>query len=123
MSTKLPGDQTAGKAIGEIVALLVQLVTLRQPTGHDNTIDGVVKAARATMSLSLGVMPAAEFVNVILSLLETGDTRACHLFTSGRLSLNRITDSNWCTGRVNESSRNDKRGCAKERISCCCQHH
>ncbi|KAF7977911.1 hypothetical protein HWV62_2480 [Athelia sp. TMB] len=64
LSTKLPGGQTAGKAIGEIIALLVQLVTLRQPTGPDNHIDGVVKAARATMTLSLGVMPAAEFIQI-----------------------------------------------------------
>lgn len=83
--TKLPGDHAAGKAIGEIVSLLVHLATSQNLSTPDNNIDAVVISARSAMSVSLGVMPAMEFVNVVLAMLETGDTKVCNLPACGKL--------------------------------------
>lgn len=76
-SFKHSGEVIAGCGIGDLVSLLVHLSTLRVGSAPDANIDPVVKAAQSTMSLSLGVMPAADFVGAVLAMLESGETKVC----------------------------------------------
>jgi U3 small nucleolar RNA-associated protein 10 len=68
-------DTSVGEAINDLVFLLVHLSTLQGGSTPESNVDYICSAAQSTMSLSLGAMPAADFVSAVLATLESNEER------------------------------------------------
>ena len=74
-STKYPRESPAGEAISDLVSLLVNMATLHGGSTPESNIDYISNAARSTMSLSLGAIPAADFISAVLITLKSKEAR------------------------------------------------
>lgn len=65
-----PGSVSDRRAMSELVSFLIQLATV-QGENHDNKLDNIAEAARASIPRVLSVMSAADFIIAVLAMLES----------------------------------------------------
>jgi U3 small nucleolar RNA-associated protein 10 len=97
--TKHSRDAPTGGAISDLVSLLIHLATLQGGSTPESNVDYISNAAQSTMSLSLGAMPAADFISAVLTTLESKEERVRPItsFLSWIKADSSITDSRRCS--------------------------
>lgn len=75
--TKRLSDSPAREITGGLFSILVNIATLQGGLTPESNIDHISNAVQTTMSLSLSVMPAADFVNSVVNALESKEERVC----------------------------------------------
>lgn len=77
MQSPLPSNLSiaapVGGTIDDLVLLLVQMATSRGGSTAGSNVDHLSKAAQSTISRTLGVMPATDFIRAVLTMLKSGD--------------------------------------------------
>jgi U3 small nucleolar RNA-associated protein 10 len=73
LSGNLSSDAPVGGTIDDLVLLLIQMTTLRGGSTVESNVDHLSKAAQSTISRSLSVMPAADFISAVLAMLKSED--------------------------------------------------
>ncbi|KAJ7270708.1 hypothetical protein B0H12DRAFT_1229192 [Mycena haematopus] len=78
---KMPLSTTTLVAVPEdgsmsnLVSLLIALATARGGSTPDTRIDDISQAARTSLSNALGCMSAVDFIDAVLSILQSGDSQ------------------------------------------------
>ncbi|KAJ6554556.1 armadillo-type protein [Mycena capillaripes] len=62
-------------AMSNLVSLLIALATARGGSSPNTRIEDVSQAARISLSKALGCMSAVDFIDAVLSILQSGDSR------------------------------------------------
>ncbi|KAJ6578862.1 hypothetical protein DFH09DRAFT_980162 [Mycena vulgaris] len=95
-----------GGAMSNLVSLLISLATARGGSSPDTRVEDISHAARVSLSKALGCMSAVDFIDAVLSILKSGDSRV----QGGALDLlaerlHNVTSATRLkiTARVNES--------------------
>ncbi|KAJ6630100.1 hypothetical protein B0H10DRAFT_1984968 [Mycena sp. CBHHK59/15] len=70
-STSVP----EGGAMSDLVSLLIALATARGGSTPDTKVEDISQAARSSLSKALGCMSVVDFIDAILSILKSGDSR------------------------------------------------
>ncbi|GLB44223.1 putative U3 small nucleolar RNA-associated protein 10 [Lyophyllum shimeji] len=78
-----PGSTASEEELSQLVAALISLATLDTGTIAEGKGGEICQAARATLNRALSVMAATDFVNGILSMMQSGDV----LVQAGALDL------------------------------------
>ncbi|KAF7326662.1 U3 small nucleolar RNA-associated protein 10 [Mycena venus] len=74
-STAVEVTVPEGGAMSNLVSLLIALATARGGATPDTRIEDVSQAARTSLSKALGCMSAVDFIDAVLSILQSGDAR------------------------------------------------
>ncbi|KAG5637085.1 hypothetical protein H0H81_005818 [Sphagnurus paluster] len=77
------GSTASEEELRELVAALISLSSLGSGTTSDRKVDDICQAARATLNKALSVMAASDFINGVLSMIESEDS----LVQTGALDL------------------------------------
>ncbi|KAJ7701560.1 hypothetical protein B0H17DRAFT_1195339 [Mycena rosella] len=64
-----------GGAMSNLVSLLIALATARGGSSPETRVEDVSQAARVSLGKALGCMSAVDFVDAVLSILKSGDSR------------------------------------------------
>ncbi|KAJ7630018.1 hypothetical protein DFH06DRAFT_704991 [Mycena polygramma] len=67
----VPEDGT----MSNLVSLLIALATARGGSGPDARVEEISQAARTSLGKALGCMSAVDFIDAVLSILQSGDPR------------------------------------------------
>jgi hypothetical protein len=102
-SAKHRGDFPTSKAISDLISLLVHMATLHGGSSPESNIDYISSAAQFTMSLSLGAIPATDFISAVLITLESNEARVCPNSTLLPHRLICHSDSKWGAGCSQQS--------------------
>ncbi|KAG6888638.1 hypothetical protein C0992_007990 [Termitomyces sp. T32_za158] len=78
-----PGSTASKGELSNLVAALISLAALRVDTKPDPAVDDICLAARTCLNKVFSIMAASDFINGILSMMESGD----ELVQSGALHL------------------------------------
>ncbi|KAJ6463475.1 hypothetical protein C8R45DRAFT_840925 [Mycena sanguinolenta] len=62
-------------SMSNLVSLLIALATARGGSTPDTRIDDISQAARTSLSNALGCMSAVDFIDAVLSILQSGDSQ------------------------------------------------
>ena len=61
--------------MSNLVSLLIALATARGGSTPDTRIEDISQAARISLSKALACMSAVDFIDAVLSILQSGDSR------------------------------------------------
>jgi hypothetical protein len=75
VQTLVPEDGS----MNNLVSLLIALATARGGSSPDTRIDDISQAARTSLTKALSCMSAVDFIDAVLSILKSGDSRVCFL--------------------------------------------
>ncbi|KAF8064012.1 hypothetical protein FPV67DRAFT_198389 [Lyophyllum atratum] len=78
-----PGSTASEEELGHLVAALISLATLDIGINPEGKVEEICQAARASLNKALSVMAAADFINGVLSMAQSGES----LVQSGALDL------------------------------------
>ncbi|KAG6902641.1 hypothetical protein C0995_013766 [Termitomyces sp. Mi166 len=77
------GSTASKEELSNLVAALISLAALQVGTNPDRNVDEICLAAHTCLNKALGIMAASDFINGVLSMMESGD----ELVQSGALDL------------------------------------
>ncbi|KAF8192665.1 hypothetical protein K438DRAFT_2017867 [Mycena galopus ATCC 62051] len=72
-STVADATVLEGGAMSNLVSLLIALATTRGGSTPDTRIEDISQAARTSLKKALGCMSAVDFIDAVLSILQSGD--------------------------------------------------
>ncbi|KDQ54552.1 hypothetical protein JAAARDRAFT_135194 [Jaapia argillacea MUCL 33604] len=72
---RISGLEGTERPIGEVASALLDITTVGSGSTSEKDIQDVIKAARVSLENALTVMPAAEFINSVLGMLQSDDVR------------------------------------------------
>ncbi|KAJ7762738.1 hypothetical protein DFH07DRAFT_813302 [Mycena maculata] len=64
-----------GGSMSNLVSLLIALATARGGSSPDTKVEEISQAARSSLTRALGFMSAVNFIDAVLSILKSGDSR------------------------------------------------
>ncbi|KAJ7452113.1 hypothetical protein B0H11DRAFT_1742292 [Mycena galericulata] len=68
-------DVAEGGAMSHLVSLLIALATARGGSSPDTNVEEISQAARSSLTRALGCMSAVDFIDALLSILKSGDSK------------------------------------------------
>ncbi|KAJ7146113.1 hypothetical protein C8R44DRAFT_600928 [Mycena epipterygia] len=74
-STAVQVTVPEGGSMSNLVSLLIALATARGGSTPDTRVDDISQAARASLNKALGCMSVVDFIDAVLSILKSGDSR------------------------------------------------
>jgi hypothetical protein len=61
--------------MSDLIALLIDIATVKRGTSSENNVDDISKAARFSLNRVVGIMSATDFIHAVLSMIESEEHR------------------------------------------------